>query len=177
MSIPEEEYREKLLDALAQLRKRCHVPEGCQRPKWNDELAKNAAAAASACRRAGKVFSSNCPRQGQCLSFKHQQGSGNMFTPKDPDLDKTFWVSALQQWFSERRNWKQQTFDGNPGPVGNFTQLTWFDMKEVGAALAYEKQGFNLKVYTVFNFSPPGNVTSGTVFKANTPNPQIVEKC
>lgn len=172
ISIPAADAQAKITGRITEMREQVQVPADQCTMKWSSTCADAAKAAAIECRTRGTLVSSNCENMGQCLSFRTIR-SGSLISAS-PELDDESWSASLTQWYDERRNYANQSFDKNPGTVGNFTQLTWFDTQDVGLAIAYELEDDMLKVFVIANFAPPGNINNPEIFKSKTPHPDIV---
>eukprot|EP00923_Selenidium_pygospionis_P045692 GHVN01078922.1.p1 GENE.GHVN01078922.1~~GHVN01078922.1.p1 ORF type:complete len:262 (-),score=76.77 GHVN01078922.1:765-1451(-) len=157
--IPPPEQQDRLVKTVSEMRRMVSVPEELSEVGWSNSCAQSAAKASADCSRRGKLFSSHCKGMGQCLSSRIIQGIGKMRDLRTcQELDEEMWTATLKQWFDERVNYATESFDTNPGVVGNFTQLCWYRTRFVGLALSYLFCAGTLSVFVVANFSPPGTL-------------------
>eukprot|EP01062_Namystynia_karyoxenos_P047060 TRINITY_DN35397_c0_g1_i1.p1 TRINITY_DN35397_c0_g1~~TRINITY_DN35397_c0_g1_i1.p1 ORF type:complete len:571 (+),score=121.06 TRINITY_DN35397_c0_g1_i1:67-1713(+) len=133
-----DEAQRAALSAHNKLRAR----HGAQPLQVSPSCQQNAAMQAENCAGTGVLSHGNKPGQGQ-----------NCAMLSGPITDAGAVTKAVQMWYDEIRDW--QPGGGFSPATGHFTQVVWKATKEVGVAVARDR---NQRVWVVANYAPPGNM-------------------
>lgn len=139
-SVGTEKFEEDFLNAHNEYR-RLHAAPPLE---LNKKLCKYAEEWAKTIAKKGRTEHREQNDYGENIFYAWSTDPNFMVDGKDP----------VDKWYSEIKNHK---FGREPTNLdsGHFTQVVWYDSKELGVGVAKTKEG---QVYVVANYSPPGNV-------------------
>ena len=63
--------------------------------------------------------------------------------------------NVVKPWYEEIKDYDFNDWKQSRGKIGHFTQVVWKSTEKVGCAQAYSEG--SKRLYTVCNYSPPGN--------------------
>lgn len=84
-----------------------------------------------------------------------------------PFVKKYSCDKVVKPWYDEIMDYDYSDWRKSRGKIGHFTQVVWKSTRGVGCAQAYSHRTHRL--YTVCNYSPPGNYIKR--YKDNVPLP------
>ena len=72
-----------------------------------------------------------------------------------PYVKKYSCVKVVKPWYEEIKDYDFTDWRKSKGKIGHFTQVVWKSTQRVGCAQTYSEK--SKRLYTVCNYSPPGN--------------------
>ncbi|KAJ8355604.1 hypothetical protein SKAU_G00183980 [Synaphobranchus kaupii] len=111
---------------------------------WNSEAAANAQSWADGC------SMGHSPQARRTIT---SSGCGeNIYLSSEPDS----WISAVNSWESEVKNYKYGYGPVDGGVVGHYTQMVWYRSHDLGCGVAYCPNA-PYQYFYVCQYCPPGN--------------------
>ena len=72
-----------------------------------------------------------------------------------PSIRNYSCLKVVKPWYEEIKDYNYANWRQSTGKIGHFTQVVWKSTDRVGCAQAYSTN--SRRLYTVCNYSPPGN--------------------